>query len=133
MLHAVPDRICLQKLRGVNNIFKIRRIQINLLHIIHDLPVGAILPLMFFHNIREDIHILRVIRESLDRLPGGKGLEPEFRCIAEEVFAILGKRPVPMPHFPIVHVASVRTVRLIECSSRRRACRPVKGLRVVLL
>ena len=133
MLYPIPDGVCLQKLGGIEQCLEICRIKINLLQIIHDLSVCAILPLMLFHYIRKNIHIPRVIRESLDRPLTGKRLEAEFRSITEEIFPIFGKRPVPMPYFPVMDVSPVRAVRLIKGTAGGRACGPVKGLWVIFL
>ena len=132
MFDPVSDRVCLQKLRRINERAEIRRIEIGPLQIVHDLPIRAVVALMLLHDVGEDIHILRIVCEGLDGLHAWEGLESEFRRITEVILTVIGERFIPMPYIPVMHISPVWAVRLVKRPSRRRACRPVEGLGIVL-
>src|SRR5690606_15067650 len=96
------------------------------------LSISGRVPLMLFHHIREHVAVAR-FGKSLYRFYGRKRLEAELRHIAELMVAVVGKRKASVPYLPVMNVAPVWIVWLIEASSRRRACRPVESIGVFLL
>ena len=87
---------------------------------------------MFLHDVREDIPVRRVIGNGFNGLLARECLEPKFRCIAEKEFSVFRKRTVSMPYLPIMHIPSVWVIWVIKRATRRRTCRPVEGLWVIL-
>ena len=117
MFYTVTDTVCLQQLGCVYKGREAVGIFVGLLHITHDLSVCTVLTLMLLHDIGEGVHILFVIRKLLNRFHRRECLETKLRQIAEEVFAVLGERTVSVPYLPVMYVAAVRIVRLVQTTA----------------
>ena len=78
MLYSIADSVGLKKLGSIDHIRKVSGIPVSLLHIIHDLPIGSIISLMFFHDIRKQVPVPWIIGKGLDRLLTGKRLEAKL-------------------------------------------------------
>ena len=71
---------------------------------------------MALHYLGENIPVF-LFRKSIDRFQAGEGLETKFRAEAEIVFLIIIKRLQSMPHIPIVHIATLIGVRVVDASA----------------
>ena len=131
MFHSIADSICLKKLRGIYKSTEVLRITIGSLHILGNLSISAIVSLMFLHHIRKRIQFSRIISYRLQCLNRREWLETKFRSIAEEIFAIFRKWLISMPYLPVMHISTIRIIRLIKRSAWWRACRPVKCIRII--
>ncbi len=111
--------------------FKGRRVEVGLLDVVEDFSVCRTVSLVFFHDIGEDVEVFRVIGKGFDRFERRERLESKFRQVAEEEFAVFGERFVAMPYRPVVHIPAAFPVWIIKGATRRWACRPVEGVRVM--
>ena len=115
MFYTVADTICLKKLGSINQGGEVIRVFVSLLQISHDFSVCRIVSLMFFHDIGENIPILRVVTDAFFYgFQRRECLETKFREITEEIFPVLGKRLVSMPYLPEMHISPVRILWFLE-------------------
>lgn len=68
VFHTVTDGIGLKKLGSIKNCLKVSRISVHLLHIVHDFSIGAVISLVFFHHITENIPVCRIVCKCLNCL-----------------------------------------------------------------
>jgi hypothetical protein len=57
MLHTVLDGLGLEKLGRIDEGIKVIGIEESLVHVVHDLAIGRIVPLVPFHHIGEHIPV----------------------------------------------------------------------------
>lgn len=69
---------------------------------------------MTFHDIGENIHVIRIICKGLDRLDRWERLEAELGQETEIEFPVLRKRLIAMPYIPIVYIAAFRILWLVQ-------------------
>ena len=119
MLHTALDRNTLQDLAHIQQLFKILGITEVFGEIIQDLSVSGCILLMALHNRRKDIEIFR-FRKRTHRLDPRKRLKTELRQKAEIMIPESTDGFLLMPHFPIMGIPPVLTVRLVKTSSGRR-------------
>ena len=132
VLHAVLDGLGLQKLGGVNEGVKGVGVQIGLAEVAGDAPVGGGVALVLLHDVGEHVAVAG-LREALDGLHAGEGLEAELADIAEEIVAVIREGHQAVPDLPVMHVAHVGVLGRHEAAAAGGAGGPVEGLRVLLL
>ena len=130
MLHAVPDRIRLQKLGAEDEGIEVLWIQIGLGEVVHDLSVGRAVSLVHLHDAGEDVPVLRQ-GKAPDRLHRGEGLEAELREEPVVMAPVGGKRLIAVPDAPVVGVPLVLRVAVLKVSSGRWRRRPVERIRIL--
>ena len=85
---------------------------------------------MLLHNIGENVPVLGD-GKALDRPDRRERLEAKFGKVPEEELSVLRKGLVPVPYIPVVRVAAIRTVRIVEASSARRRSGPVESVGIL--
>ena len=116
MLHPIADGFRLKKLGCIQQGAEIRRVQKRLLHIVHNLAVGAGIPLVLFHHIRKNIPVLRQCKR-LACLQGGESLKAELRHVPEIILTVCRKRPIAVPYFPVMYIPSVLITRIVKTAT----------------
>ena len=103
MLHSITDSVCLKKLGSIDHRIEISGIPVGLLHVIHDLSVCPVIPLMLFHHIGKNIPVLRQ-RKCLHCLQTRKRLESKLTGIPEIILTVFGKWLISVPYLPVMHI-----------------------------
>ncbi len=129
MLHAVSHGLRLKQLRDVQQRIEGLRIQEIFRDAIENFAVASGIFLMGFHDGREDVAVA-LLGKLLHRLQRRERLEPEFRAETEEMLAIFRERLAAVPYLPVMHIAFVLRVRLLEAATGGRRSQPVERIRV---
>jgi len=127
VIHAGLNALHLQHLRDVNKGSKVLWVTVGFRKVVKDFSVSARVTLVGFHYRREKIKVFALCK-ALYCFQIRQGFKTEFRTITEKILPVFAEGLKPVPHFPVMHIPSVRIVGRVKAPARRRGRRPVKCL-----